>query len=259
MNEKLYKDELRGILRREYGMSEKEATDALNKFFNLIVKALEEERYVKVKGLGIFKLIDVESRKSVDVNTGENIEIPGHRKISYSVDSSLKELINKPFAHFETVELKEDVLLIDENLEIQQKGENTENVVSDEHSSEVSQQVSVNTMIPVEIEEKEISNSDVIDNQSQAEKGLEEELEEIKLQENDSANERPEAQSDIKKTTQMKSLNRREELRELERVMEKEERQNKLVLFVIAILMLLVVIVGMLFLLAPEILEQLFF
>ena len=83
MNEKLYKEELRNILKHEYGMSERGAADALNKFFGLIAKALEEERYVKIKGLGIFKLIDVESRKSVDVNTGKSIEIPGHRKVSF--------------------------------------------------------------------------------------------------------------------------------------------------------------------------------
>ena len=128
MNEKLYKEEFRNILKREYGMSEREAADALNKFFSLVIKALEEERYVKIKGLGIFKLIDVESRKSVDVNTGEGIEIPEHRKISYTVDSSLKELINRPFAHFEVIELKQDSPMEEGMVEVQP----TDIVVDDE-------------------------------------------------------------------------------------------------------------------------------
>ena len=128
MNEKLYKEEFRNILKREYGMSEREASDALNKFFSLVIKALEEERYVKIKGLGIFKLIDVESRKSVDVNTGEGIEIPEHRKISYTVDSSLKELINRPFAHFEVIELKQDSPMEEGMVEVQP----TDIVVDDE-------------------------------------------------------------------------------------------------------------------------------
>lgn len=67
--------------------------------FELIEEALVTEKYVKVKGLGTFKLTEVESRESVNVNTGERIEIQGHTKISFTPDSSMKDLINKPFAH----------------------------------------------------------------------------------------------------------------------------------------------------------------
>ena len=113
MSYKLNIDDVQMLLVKEYGLSDKKADDLLRSFFAIIIKALEEEHYVKLKGLGIFKLIDVEPRRSVDVNTGESIEIPTHKKVSYTPDTALKELINKPFAHFETVELNDGVVLGD--------------------------------------------------------------------------------------------------------------------------------------------------
>lgn len=113
MSYKLNIDDVQMLLVKEYGLSDKKADDLLRSFFAIIIKALEEEHYVKIKGLGIFKLIDVEPRRSVDVNTGESIEIPTHKKVSYTPDTALKELINKPFAHFETVELNDGVVLGD--------------------------------------------------------------------------------------------------------------------------------------------------
>jgi hypothetical protein len=64
---------------------------------------------VKVKGLGTFKIIDVEDRESVNVNTGERVLIEGHGKITFVPDAVMKELVNKPFAQFETVVLNEGV------------------------------------------------------------------------------------------------------------------------------------------------------
>ncbi len=108
---KLNTDDIQTILMKEYGMADQKADKVVKSFFAIIMKALEEEHYVKVKGLGTFKLIDVEARRSVDVNTGEGIEIPSHRKVSFVPDNALKGIINKPFAHFETVELNDGVLL----------------------------------------------------------------------------------------------------------------------------------------------------
>lgn len=120
MAEKITKEDLALSLRQKTSMSENEALEFVQKFFELIRKTLEEERYVKIKGLGTFKLISVESRRSVNVNTGEEIEIPSHHKVSFTAETTLKELINKPFSHFEAVELKEGVpfdTLSDENQE----------------------------------------------------------------------------------------------------------------------------------------------
>lgn len=248
MNEKLYKEELRNILKHEYGMSEREAADALNKFFGLIAKALEEERYVKIKGLGIFKLIDVESRKSVDVNTGKSIEIPGHRKVSYSVDSALKELINRPFAHFETVELK-DVNLMAEEGGYADVVEMKESDVSAEEVVEVEK--------PLEVKELEAESAESVGKVEESmenvtEEAMEPMVEEVKKEIYGGENPLGEA-------IRVKPESRREEWRRLEREMDREERNNKIALLVISILMFLFMLAGLLFILAPEFLEKLFY
>lgn len=76
-------------------------------FFNAIINGLHKDRFVKVKGLGTFKLIDVSSRESVDVNTGQRIEISGHSKITFTPDQSIKDAVNKPFAHLQAVVINE--------------------------------------------------------------------------------------------------------------------------------------------------------
>lgn len=83
----------------------------------MIEQALENEKTVKIKGLGTFKLIDVDSRESVNVNTGERFQIKGHTKVSFSPDANLRDTINKPFAHFETVVLNENTILEDTPIE----------------------------------------------------------------------------------------------------------------------------------------------
>ena len=67
--------------------------------------------------MGTFKLIDVDSRESVNVNTGERFQIKGHTKVSFSPDANLRDTINKPFAHFETVVLNENTILEDTPIE----------------------------------------------------------------------------------------------------------------------------------------------
>lgn len=108
MNEKKTIQNIIEILSEKQGMDKKDAELFVKGMFDLIEKALATEKYVKVKGLGTFKLTEVDSRASVDVNTGERIEIQGHTKISFTPDSTLKELINKPFSHFETVVLDDE-------------------------------------------------------------------------------------------------------------------------------------------------------
>ena len=113
MNEKLNIQDLIDLLAEKHGMSKKNADSFVKEFFQLIEEALEKDKYVKIKGLGAFKLIDVESRESVNVNTGERFEIQGHTKVSFTPEPALKDIINKPFAHFETVVLNEGTVLED--------------------------------------------------------------------------------------------------------------------------------------------------
>jgi nucleoid DNA-binding protein/nucleoid-associated protein YgaU len=109
MSEKLNIQDLGNLLANKHEMTHKEADVFVRTFFQLIEEALEQDSYVKIKGFGTFKLITVDSRESIDVNTGERIEIKSYTKISFIPDSALRDLINKPFAHFETVILNDDV------------------------------------------------------------------------------------------------------------------------------------------------------
>lgn len=95
----------------------------------MIEQALESENTVKIKGLGTFKLIDVDSRESVNVNTGERFQIKGHTKVSFSPDANLRDTINKPFAHFETVVLNENTVLEDTPIEETEEEESGEEVI----------------------------------------------------------------------------------------------------------------------------------
>ena len=96
-------------LTTQNGLSRKEAIGFANKMFDLIREALDQEKTVKVKGLGTFKIIDVDSRESVNVNTGERVLIEGHNKITFTPDTLMKELVNKPFSQFETIVLNDGV------------------------------------------------------------------------------------------------------------------------------------------------------
>lgn len=107
MNEKFTLQELAEQLARRHDMNPEDAEAFVGLFFTLIKEALETDKYVKVKGLGTFKLIGVEARESVSVNSGERIEIQGYSRISFTSDASMRDWVNRPFSHFETVVLNE--------------------------------------------------------------------------------------------------------------------------------------------------------
>ena len=90
-------------------MTNEESGTFVKQIFALIFEVLQDDKYLKIKGLGTFKLISVSDRESVDVNTGERILIEGYDKISFTPESALRDLVNKPFAHFDTVVLNEGV------------------------------------------------------------------------------------------------------------------------------------------------------
>lgn len=101
--------EIAAILTVKSGLKKKDAERFATTLFEVVKDGLESERLVKVKGLGTFKVIDIEARESVNVNTGERVLIEGHEKISFTPDATMKELVNKPFSQFETVVLNEGV------------------------------------------------------------------------------------------------------------------------------------------------------
>lgn len=108
MNEKITLPALITLLSDKSGKTKKQCEDFLREFFNIIVDTLAEGENVRVKGLGTFKVITVEARKSVNVNTGEQMEIPSHRKIVFIPAKELAEEVNSPFAMFESVEIPEE-------------------------------------------------------------------------------------------------------------------------------------------------------
>lgn len=128
MNEKRSLQDIINLFGEKQGMNKKDAELFVRTMFDLIEEALATEKYVKVKGFGTFKLTEVESRESVNVNTGERIEIQGHTKVSFTPDTTMKDLINKPFAHFETVILNEGVELEDTPVETPETLETPEEV-----------------------------------------------------------------------------------------------------------------------------------
>ena len=102
-------------------LSKKQATAFVNDMFDIIQSGLEKDKAVKVKGFGTFKIISVDDRESINVNTGERVLIEGHSKITFTPDSVIKELVNKPFSQFETVVMKASVNEIASKL-IERKG-----------------------------------------------------------------------------------------------------------------------------------------
>ena len=101
--------DLSSVLVEKRGLSKKDASNFITEMFDIVQQELEKDKIVKIKGLGTFKIIDVDDRESVNVNTGERVLIEGHGKITFTPDSLMKELVNKPFSQFETVVLNDGV------------------------------------------------------------------------------------------------------------------------------------------------------
>ena len=101
--------ELAEALGKKRGLTQEESARFAAAMFDVIRDSLAVEGLVKVKGLGTFKVVGVEARESVSVNTGERIVIGGHEKVTFTPDVEMKEMVNRPFSQFETVELNEGV------------------------------------------------------------------------------------------------------------------------------------------------------
>lgn len=102
-NKKISLQELTDTIAAQSGFSKRFTESFLRELVLVIQENLEKDGIVKVKGLGTFKLIWNESRKSVDVSTGDSIVLPGHYKVSFVADATVKQQINAPYAHLDTV------------------------------------------------------------------------------------------------------------------------------------------------------------
>ncbi|MDE6057968.1 MAG: HU family DNA-binding protein [Muribaculaceae bacterium] len=109
MNDKITFPRLASMLADRSGKSKRFSEDFLREFFSLICEALESGECVKVKQLGTFRLSRVEARKSVDVTTGQAMEIAGHSKVVFIPSKELAEAVNAPFEAFTPIEISDDV------------------------------------------------------------------------------------------------------------------------------------------------------
>lgn len=119
--------ELALSLSEKHDLSKADAERFVATIFEVINDGLEDDKLVKVKGLGAFKIIGVAARKSVDVNTGEPIVIEGRNKISFTPDASMRDDVNKPFSQFETVIINDGVDFSSIDKEYENENETVEN------------------------------------------------------------------------------------------------------------------------------------
>ena len=135
---KLTIQEIAKILVEKSGLSQKDANRFASEMFAIIQQRLEEDELVKIKGLGTFKIINVEARESVSVRTGERVVIDSHAKVTFTPDAVMKELVNKPFSQFETVVLNDGVEFEDMAEDSDEDNAKSEEkaIASDEESAE---------------------------------------------------------------------------------------------------------------------------
>ena len=129
------KNSLNGLadkLAEKSGLSQIEAELFIRKMFDVCHQGLAADKIVKMRWLGTFKVTSVKERESVDVNTGERIVIEGRDKLSFTPDNILKEIVNRPFAQFETVIVNDGVDFesidkkYEDSLEDEEQGESLE-------------------------------------------------------------------------------------------------------------------------------------
>ena len=111
MDNKILLQDIADFLCYRSGITKREAEQFVRAFFEVIQQGLERDQYVKIKGFGTFKLVEVGQRESVNINTGERFQINGHTKVSFTPDTSLKDLVNRPFSHFQTVILNDETAI----------------------------------------------------------------------------------------------------------------------------------------------------
>lgn len=156
MNERLSLQDLIDLLAKKQEITKKEAEVFLRELIAVISETIESNESVKIKDFGTFKLVKVNARKSVDVNTGEAIEIAAHYKLSFTPDKLLKEAINRPFAHFESVVLEEGVSF--DNIE----KDETANIEESDEEDDVSVDEETNEVAPPPTEDShEVDHKDV--------------------------------------------------------------------------------------------------
>ena len=178
MDNKILLQDIADFLCYRSGITKREAEQFVRAFFEVIQQGLERDQYVKIKGFGTFKLVEVGQRESVNINTGERFQINGHTKVSFTPDTSLKDLVNRPFSHFQTVILNDETAI-----------EELDACTVPEDSEQLNEEVSIlESQIPategeentsmINDKEAEANQSEAEANQSESEQIISTEIEE---------------------------------------------------------------------------------
>ena len=245
MNEKITLQDLINLFSEKQGMNKKDAEVFVRTMFELIEEALATEKYVKIKGLGTFKLTEVDSRESVNVNTGERIEIQGHTKISFTPDVTMKELINKPFSHFETVVLNEGVELedtpVETSEEIVQEEIISETIIAEEPA--IVEEPQPEPIVKTLIEEETIVEEPTVEEQTIEEPISEEPIEEETIIE-ESTVEEPVAEEPITEEPVITEVQTSEETEKYVSTEEKKVKNTNRILWGVIVVLVLIILFG---------------
>lgn len=149
---------------RKRGLSQEEAEQFIIKMFEVANEGLQTDKLLKMKWLGTFKVTAVKDRESIDVNTGERILIEGRDKITFTPDNILKEIVNKPFAQFETVVVNDGVDFSDIDEKFAHQSEDKVLTADlDEKDNVIAPASSVKSEVKNEVTDEEpISNEDTL-------------------------------------------------------------------------------------------------
>lgn len=250
MNEKITLQDLINLFSEKQGMNKKDAEVFVRTMFELIEEALATEKYVKIKGFGTFKLTEVDSRESVNVNTGERIEIQGHTKISFTPDATMKDLINKPFSHFETVVLNEGVELedtpIETSEEIVQEEIISETIIAEEPA--IVEEPQPEPIVETPAEEETIVEEPTIEEQTIDEPISEETIEEETIEEKtiveESTIEEPVAEEPITEKPVITEVPTSEETEKYVSTEEKKVKNTNRILWGVIVVLVLIILFG---------------
>lgn len=195
---KITLNELVDLLAKKAHISKREAQQFIAAVIETIQEGVNADKQVKIKGLGTFKVVDVDARESVNVNTGERVTIESHQKLSFTPDAAMKELVNRPFSQFETVVLNEGVEFDEETMEEPSVTEEEESATPAFVAPIVEETKAEETVVeesaPV-VEEPQVEEASVVEAPPVAEEAPVAEEEEIEACEDDDEDEEPKTSS----------------------------------------------------------------
>ena len=168
---------LAGLISEKTNRTRKICEDFIKELFSIVGDELTKGEQVRIKGFGTFKLIDIESRKSIDISTGEEIEIPAHSRVIFVPAKELSSVINQPFAIFDSVELSDEIPLesIEDNSDIdlpiedgnsdESSKQEPENHINDDNLSALAMLINGNEGLKEEAEADENVEDDLLEDE----------------------------------------------------------------------------------------------